>query len=182
MIQVMIDIETLGTLPGSVVFAIGAVVLENNRESALHPPFYSLINPQSAQKHGMTTDMSTLEWWFKQPVEAREQLMKAFAQGATVEAAVTRLQEWYGGLPAPAAVWCKGASFDFPHLKVFFRAAGQFTPWHYQQERCYRTLMALYPGIKAAAPVVGHHALHDARAQGEHLARLLDHCHPAQEP
>ena len=75
--DVMLDIETGGTRPGSVIYSIGAVVFDTFYDESNWPTFYSPINRQSCLGYGMTEDPDTILWWDEQSEEAREVIRQA---------------------------------------------------------------------------------------------------------
>ncbi|POO54357.1 hypothetical protein CPJ18_02345 [Agrobacterium rosae] len=64
MLDLMIDIETLGTAPGSVILSVGAVTF-NAETGEFGEGFYAAVEPQSAVDMGLTIDVSTLKWWME---------------------------------------------------------------------------------------------------------------------
>lgn len=69
--DVMIDIETLGTAPGSVILSIGAVAFVRDRMPEDWREFSSVISVESSKSCGLTTDQSTIDWWKRQDSYAR---------------------------------------------------------------------------------------------------------------
>ena len=67
----MLDIEALGSKPGSVILSIGAVKFAGGK--ILHE-FYRRIDPQSCIDAGLKIDVDTVMWWMKQSKEARDAL------------------------------------------------------------------------------------------------------------
>lgn len=67
--HVMLDLETYGTRPNSVILAIGAVAF-NPSSPKLGPEFYSVINYKSSLTAGLLADLATIEWWSRQGAEA----------------------------------------------------------------------------------------------------------------
>lgn len=161
----MLDIETLGNTPGSVIFSVGAV--EMNQESGFAgTPFNIMIDPVSCEGAGLRCDSETVKWWFKQKAEARAPLNLAFAMGARLPDAMREFCEWVG--PRPDEVWCFGASFDFPILEHAMRQCRITPPWSFRSQRCLRTLAAMRPEIAKPEGVLAgeaHTALHDAMVQ-----------------
>lgn len=158
--HLMIDIETLGTAPGSVVLSIGAVVFDAESDS-LGAEFYANIDPVDCQKHGLTIDAATVLWWFDQTEDARAHLRPMRLPLAHV----------LGGLAAflrdhqVKRVWGHGATFDPVLLDAAYRACGLKTPWSPYDVRDTRTLYEL-AGIKPDRSAGIHHtALDDAKAQ-----------------
>lgn len=160
MTHIMLDLETLGTAPGSVIRSIGAVVF-NPLTGQLGEEFYRNIDLASCLAVGLTVDPATEAWWAKRSAEARarleidprplDQVLDAF--GAFCDRA--------GGV----RLWGHGGNFDEPLLSAAYRAAGLRTPWMYWDGRCTRTIYDA-AGVKPDRAVGVHHdALVDARNQ-----------------
>lgn len=58
----MLDIETLGTRPGSVVFEIGCVLFDEHR---IINGFEVIIDIENAKTWGLFEEPETLAWWEK---------------------------------------------------------------------------------------------------------------------
>ncbi len=69
MTHIMVDLETLGNTPYSVVPAIGAVIFTKDE---FVDSFYQKIDVKQQLDLGLTVDASTLEWWMSQNDKARE--------------------------------------------------------------------------------------------------------------
>lgn len=165
--QVMLDLETLGSTPGSVITSIGAV--EFGGGTVLRR-FYQRVNPESCILAGLHMDPQTVIWWLGQSEEARRELTNP----DNVPLAKT-LQEFSDWLPAGAEVWGDGAAFDNVLLSCAYEALRMPRPWGYRNDRCYRTLRNLRPDIERQqdTAAVKHHALHDAEQQARHLMNIL---------
>lgn len=61
--NIMLDLETLGTCPGSVILQIGAVRSNNGLERT--------ITIDSCLRAGLTVDGDTIGWWLRQSEAAR---------------------------------------------------------------------------------------------------------------
>jgi exodeoxyribonuclease VIII len=74
-IDVMVDLETMGTSHTAPIIAIGAVVFGNN---ATHDneEFYETISLQSAVDSGAVIQPSTVLWWMQQSDEARAEFQR----------------------------------------------------------------------------------------------------------
>lgn len=161
----MIDLETLGKTPGSIVVALGAVKFG---PEGLGETFYSRIDAASCERLGMRMDVSTVEWWLKQEDEARQEIVKP---GRPVEEVLNHYAYWMGS--QNLAVWGNGATFDNVILADAYRRAGIALPWNFWNDRCYRTLKALRDDVKIERTGTHHNALDDARSQAEHAVRIL---------
>lgn len=165
MTRIMLDLETLGINPGSVIVAIGAVKL-NSAET--FDPFYLRIDPRSCTDIGLTIDPETVTWWLKQPDAARLEITKS---GIPIRRALLLFTEWLGS--RECEMWANGPDFDCILLDAAYRAAGMTTPWHFFNHRCYRTARKMAPKIPRPPIEFSHHALRDAQAQAHHLIRIL---------
>lgn len=172
MINVMVDLETLGTQPGSVILSIGAVLFDPKLPpgSCIGKEFYCVVNQESSIDYAMTVSQDTLDWWMKQSPEAREVLSEA-ADPEQSNILPDSLQMLADFIPIGAKVWSNGANFDQPLLDVAYDRCALPLPWKYYNSRCYRTLVALYPYEKSIRPpvVCAHNALEDAKWQAVHM-------------
>lgn len=170
--HVAIDLETLGTVPGSIILSIGAVLFDP-ATGALGKEFYCVISKVSSEFFGMTQSASTLEWWTKQSPEARRVLTDAGSGMASMlDDALDALRSF---IPKHAKVWTNGANFDQPLLAVAYDRIGETVPWKYWDGRCHRTLVCLCPTAEALKPVnaCAHNAMEDAKYQAQHLMNVV---------
>ncbi len=143
MTHIMVDTETFGTHPGSALRSIGACVFDP-ATGEIGARFYANIDPNSCEAAGLVVDPKTAEWWASQPREAQEALQSAQKPLAAGLEAFSGFYAAQGG----DALWCHGAGFDEPILRVAYRAVGLTPPWHYRAPRDTRTLFAS-PGMIA---------------------------------
>jgi hypothetical protein len=177
-IDLMLDLETLGKKPGCVITAIGAVVFDPEALPAngarLGAEFYQTISIADSCRLGFEVDGDTLEWWITQDNAARAAMVE---EPVEVNEALLRfcrfLQEQFESEPR---IWSCGPSFDISILKAYFDAFGAPIPWHYRAERCVRTVLGTWMDAFDADgdqvttkhqfdAKVEHHALEDAKAQ-----------------
>lgn len=163
--NLMIDLETLGNGPNSVILAVGAVAFN---EAGVGADFYRVVDPQSCVDAGLKMDVSTVMWWMGQSDAARDAVRRRGEPLATVLAELAAIID-----PKVTCVWGNGATFDNVILANAYRARHKPTPWAFWNDRCYRTLKALRPDIEFARTGTHHNALDDARAQAEHAVRIL---------
>jgi hypothetical protein len=160
----MLDLETLGTAPGSVILSIGACDID-----CLSDDFLRFIDPASALAAGLTCDLETLTWWLRQPAYVRAQLSR---EGEPLTGVLRSFARWLGPEPVDE-IWAKGASFDFPLLLAAYHAVQERSPWVYSRERCFRTMAAQFPGLEPKrAGMVLHFARDDALHQAHWLRRI----------
>lgn len=161
--HVMLDLETMSTAPNAAIVAIGAVCGEET--------FYLTINLQSCVDYGLHIDANTVCWWLQQCAEAR----KDVATGTyALHHALEVFSSWLSELPeGDTYIWGNGADFDNVILANAYKATGLDLPWSHRNNRCFRTLKAMYPNIKHTFDGIAHNALADAFNQARHLEAIL---------
>jgi len=164
--HVMVDIETLGTRPGDIILSIGAVKF--SVEEGIKGEFYVTINTESCKAAGLRAQKSTLEWWSKQSDAARE---AAFKGEFPLEVALIKLAVWMPPLE-DVVVWGNGANFDNALLAAAYRAIKHDTPWHFWNDRCYRTMSTMFLKDRIERIGTGHVALDDAKTQAVRLIHM----------
>ena len=137
------------------------------------------IDMQSCVDTGLLIDVDTVKWWMKQSDEARSEFQK---ESVELNYALANFGMWCDNEDAKARdncncanieLWGNGANFDNSLLKAAYDKVGLEAPWEFWNDRCYRTLKAMYPHIKIPARVGTHHnALDDAISQVNHLILL----------
>lgn len=167
--DVMLDLETLGTVPRCVILSIGAVAFDHD---TLGETFHRHIDVRSSQRAGLMIDGATFMWWLRQSDAARQELLTA--QTGDLASVLEQFAVWMKPYAA-ARIWAKGPSFDCTILAAAYRAIGMTPPWDYFRERCVRTAldMAAIDDTAAfrAASDVAHSALGDAMAQARAVQR-----------
>jgi hypothetical protein len=167
--HIMVDLETMGAVPGSAIVSIGAVAFDPVA-GRLGEEFYRVIDLASCQRAGLTIEPDTLLWWLRQSDAARAELTRADAEPlATVLGWFATWFRRQGG----TFIWGHGANFDEPLLSCAFRAAHVAVPWKYWDARCTRTLFAVTGERPDRAKGVHHNALDDAKAQAEAVIRAF---------
>lgn len=167
-----IDLETLGTTPGSAILSIGAVLFDRDT-GQLGAEFYKAIDLDSAMKNG-TVSASTLRWWMNQDEDAKAVLIKP---SGPFSAAILDFQAFVASLSDDIVPWGNGATFDVSILEHAIRHCGSEPPWHFRDVRDMRTLMDVAKTLHDFDRTdfdfdfqgVAHNALDDAR----HQARLI---------
>ena len=173
--NVMVDLETLGTAPGSVILSIGAVAFNEGRPESEWVTFNSgPINIDSSLNVGLTVDADTVMWWGRQDAEASKLLTEAQTGGVNVRMALSCFTTWF---PLDACIWGNGANFDEPLLTAAYRTIGCVPPYKYYASHCYRTMKNLFSDVVSSPAFQGvkHDALADALHQTRHLQSILLH-------
>lgn len=166
----MLDLETLGTQPGSVVLSIGAVAFDP--DEGLGSSFYTVISVEDSLRLGLTIDASTLRWWSRQSRTTYVEALNA-PEEASLLGALAAFNTWLEfNTRGNVWLWGNGADFDLPLLLACYRKTGIKPPWEFYNSRCYRTLKALRPDVRLDRSN-NHNALDDARNQAEHAVAIL---------
>ena len=166
--RLMLDIETMGIRPNSLILSIAAVIIQGTEVMA--NPFYCRVSMESCAKYGLKIDTDTLKWWLQQSEAARAEIDR---DPLHIFQALTDFTE-YIKKHQPDEIWGNGSDFDNVILSENYQVVGMEVPWKYHQNRCYRTLKNLYPEIKIQRLGTHHNALDDAITQAHHLVDLLN--------
>lgn len=167
MLDVMVDLETLGTLPGSVILSIGAVAFDEFETGA---EFYTPISRIDSEQRGFKVSPKTEKWWEDQSPEARLVLNHPGAISAYT--AFAHFNQFLTQFPDDVRIWGNGANFDNPLLAAGFDIVGLTPKYQFWNERCYRTVKNQFPAIKLRRTGTYHNALDDARCQARHLIEI----------
>ena len=179
-INIVLDIETLGTAEDAAIIQIGAVVPLFDR---------GFITPGVSHEFDCTAryenclrlvgqgvlsmDDSTMNWWQNQPTRT-----EVFSGQVTYIDMLIAFKEWVkrlGDDEMKVCVWGNGSDFDNKILTHSLDAHGIHDAWSFRNNRCFRTLKALYPVPDSVAKMshegeIKHTGIGDARYE----ARLMD--------
>ena len=181
--HVMVDLETLGVVPGSSVLTIGAISF--NPRGKPNPKllegelsggsvFYRRILRQSCLDVGLAEDHETVAWWQGQSEAARYEVFEADGR-VHLEEALREFCAWFGR-KGRTCVWSHGLTFDVPLLEAALRQCGMKAPWRYYDAMDTRTLYwcAGLSHRDVTTPAVKHHALYDAAAKAFDMQLCVD--------
>jgi len=165
--HVMLDLETWGNEPGSVITSIGAVRFDI--DGIDDDAFYYHIDPVgSTKKYGLTVDASTIMWWLQQSEEARMEFVNAKRED--LKDVLYFFSFWFVD---SEYLWGNGAAFDNVLLRAAYDAVGEIPPWNWWNDRCFRTMKNQYPHMtEPEFKGTKHNALVDARHQAGWLIKI----------
>ena len=164
---VMVDLETLGTGPNSVIISIGAVKFDPDT-GEIGDEFYAVVDQQSCLDLGLEKDPATVEWWSKQSAAAQEAVFNRPGYH------IAQVLEIFGSfVNKNTPLWGNGADFDNVIIANAYRKLKQETPWKFWNNRCYRTMKNLFPRVTMMREGTHHNALDDAKFQAKHLIAIL---------
>lgn len=167
--DIMVDLETMSTSNDAAILSIGAVAF--GKEGVSTERFYTKVSLKSCQEHGLHIDAGTVMFWLEQSREAQQALL---GYAPPLSDALLQFSHWIGAYGKPK-VWGNGATFDNVILRNAYKTANMKAPWDFWNDRCFRTLKGLSPGVVLPdRGGVHHNALDDAVYQAECAVVLLN--------
>ena len=179
LINVVLDLETLGTSEDAAIIQIGCAVPyfdQFNLPEDCPSEFEVTIKYEDCINGEFAVDGETMEWWELQDKETKRQVFSG--QEGYLDA--FDLFTWWVSRVrsngAEIAVWGNGADFDNRLLSYSLNSQGFKDVWHYRHNRCLRTLRALFPPIEPPykLPRLVGEREHTALGDALYEARVLD--------
>ncbi|EON3118028.1 3'-5' exoribonuclease, partial [Escherichia coli] len=182
--HLMIDLETMGTNTNAPIVVIGAVFFDP-QTGEIGPVFYIVISLTDAMNTGAVPDGGTIEWWLKQPSEARAAIL---TDQVKLKDALSQFREFINEYSDEkfVQVWGNGATFDNAILRTSYERLDIPCPWRYYNDRDVRTIVELGKTIdfdaRTVIPFEGvrHNALDDARHQAKYVTATIQKLIPSQ--
>ena len=163
----MIDLETMGVVPGCAIVSIGVVIFDPRINVVTNKTFYRELDWQN-QDRFIDPDTMT-KFWDKQPEDIREALYGL----DDLEEILVELGEF---LPKDCKVWGNGATFDISILENAYLQHNMETPWKFWNVRDCRTIKDMYEsargGFDKKVGKGAHNALHDAIFQAQYVCEM----------
>ena len=192
MTKLMIDFESLSLKENAVLLSLGACVFDP-ATGEIGAQFYAAIDPRT--QPGRDIDPGTVMWWMQQDQAARDKITQAVKSADLLDSIDEATPEheaenifktaahpiqnvarafliFVEELDENVECWSKGGK-DHAWLESMFQYSGFKNPIDHQMQRDYRTLLELYPDVKAEDYGVAHNALDDAIKQAKHACLLL---------
>lgn len=169
-LNIMVDLETLGSTPGCSILSIGAVKFD---AEGLGSEYYRIIRHNSCPQ--LFEEDDTVAWWNRQAPEARKILDDVKGDKAIpLQDALIGFNKFVklSGIRW-TTVWGNGSDFDNAILACAYRAAKVQPEWKFWNNRCYRTLKNLHGDVPFNRQGTYHNALDDAKSQAEHAVLIL---------
>lgn len=176
--HIMLDIETLGLSPNSVILQIVAKEFNLNGQPSLITPFQCNINLNQPDR---VVETGTLSWWLNQDLATIKTVINGYTQKSLVHA-LTTLNSWIYNIRTDNNIvikfWCRGTNFDFTLLENAYKQNDIVIPWEYYELSDVRTFDALVPSpIRKQIKRKGiyHNALDDVEFQIEYVQACLNY-------
>lgn len=170
-IDIMIDIETLGTRTCCPVISIGAAAFDLN---SILSTFYTALNvSEQIDSKIRQVDAGTIKWWMSQSNAAKT----VFKEDAVAtKLGLQKLTDYINsfGKDADIYVWGNGATFDISILESLYYDYNLPVPWKYSKVMDQRTVKRfLGKEIKVLRKGTYHNAVDDAVTQAEYVQACL---------
>lgn len=159
--DVMIDLETLGTKHDAVVLTLGAVKFDPYSEGVTDQTLYFKIDVDQQVTLGREVNDKTVEWWGTQPDVVREEAFSEIDR-VSLDDATAQLNKFLVGV---TNIWAHGPAFDIVILEDLYRQLGKPIPWNFWQIRDSRTLFCLGVDPRDKNREDLHNALGDSISQ-----------------
>ena len=169
--NIMLDLETLGTVADGVILSIGAVKFNLETGVIENDGFYASVSVDSNIEYGRRVQEDTLIWWLKQGPEAQGVYHE---EKIALPVALEAFSDWVS--EPDWTIWANGPDFDTAMVSHAYKQAGIEAPWEFYASRCVRTYKGL-PGANSIAKAikfegVKHNALSDAYHQARQVCAI----------
>tara|TARA_E500000178_G_scaffold354001_1_gene421536 strand:+ start:2705 stop:3226 length:522 start_codon:yes stop_codon:yes gene_type:complete len=165
--DIMIDIETVGTGPDACILTIAAQTFDPFSVGYHKQDYYARVDVDSQPDREV--DDATVEWWATQPQQAQDE---AFSEEGRIPLRQA-LEELSKICFHCNLTWANGTTFDMVILENAMKQLGLPIPWQFWNVRDARTVYSLYPDLPK--PRASHHALEDCRRQIDLLQQTIKH-------
>jgi hypothetical protein len=165
--DVMLDLETLGTQPGCVILTLGAVKFNPYDTQEPGPGLYIRPDVDEQIARGREVQEDTLAWWAQQNEEVREEALGTEGR-VPVEEMYRQLNRFLVGVDN---IWAQGPVFDIAILENLYMQYGWPTPWQFWQISDSRTLFKVHGDPRKKTELL-HNALADCVSQAEAVQKI----------
>lgn len=178
MVDLMLDIESLGNIPGCVLCQYTLVPFNINGQTYDGPlmPLNVTLHIGQQIAEGYDVDQDTLAWWMKNDVAVRR---RVFSGALSVESFCETLSEYLVDVNIEHTsyrIWSTSAKVDFGIPPVLFKRSNIPYPVFHRAERCARTFIELtklkFPQMKLPKGSVTHDAIEDCWKQIQDLQHV----------
>lgn len=180
MLDIMIDLETMGTKPNSPIVSFGAA--QFNIQGEIGNTIYRVIDLSSSLQYCPNIQGSTVYWWLQQEESARLALIQDDNR-ETLLSAMTQLQSFLIGCgnTQKLRLWGNGPTFDNAMIRYAYEEVmGMPFPIPFWNDRCVRTIKGFIPfnmfrqwTLDNQRKGTYHNALDDAKYQIQYVTHIL---------
>lgn len=170
MADIMLDIETISTLPNAVILSLAAISFDPFDSSAAIAGRVWNFDIEEQTAMGRHVDDDTLSWWAEQGPEAFD---AAFGEHIERTPIATAMESFHKFVWNSKRIWAHGAVFDITILENLLRQLGRPSPWGFRDIRDTRTLFDLGIPYEYNNPCK-HDCLSDCVAQALAVQQIYD--------
>lgn len=152
----VIDWETMGTSPDSVVLSLAFIPFERDGlesfQTYINNAYYWKFKIEPQIEDGRTINQDTLDWWDKQDPEVKKSQFESTTNDVTLAKMLDDLAgiKYRYGINNKSCGWCRGTSFDFPLFANIIKTTelekeslnAAFFPCAFWQQRDIRSYIA----------------------------------------
>lgn len=164
----MLDLETLGTQPSTVILTIGAVLFDPRGTGIIDKIELRPTIDEQTDVFNRTIDDSTVEWWSKQSADAIEEAM-GDRDRISFKESMEKLHKFAWKADK---VWANGSIFDIAVAESAFRDLDMTPPWKFWNVRDCRTIYDL-AGVSLKDAKYNTKTTHKAVEDAIHQAVVL---------
>lgn len=141
-VDIMVDIETLGTEVDSTIFQISAVAFDIESGDKIGE-FDGLADISKNEDYEMDVSGKTLKWWLNTDVELFKRLINSGEKSS--DEILTDFHKWLEGYSqiGELYLWGNGIMFDNRMIKEKMEGLGLEYPVHFRNDRDVRTIFEL---------------------------------------
>ena len=166
--DIMLDLESLGTRPDCAILTLGAVKFDPFTPDAFGDSLYFRIDVDEQLALGREIQQDTLNWWARQADDVREEALGEEGR-VSLETMYRDLNRFCVGVEN---IWCQGPAFDIVILENIYRQQGWPTPWQFWQIRDSRTLFGVHGDPREKGKAGLHNALEDCVSQAQGVQQI----------
>ena len=166
--DVMLDLESLGTRPDCAILTLGAVKFDPYTVDKFGDSLYFRIDVDEQLALGREVQEDTLEWWGRQAEDVREEALGEHDR-ISLESMYRQLNKFLVGVNN---IWCQGPAFDIVILENIYRQKGWPIPWQFWQIRDSRTLFGVHGDPREKNKAGLHNALEDCVSQAQGVQEI----------
>lgn len=170
-IHVMLDLETLGVDPESVILTLGAVKFDPYTAKEPFDQLYIKLDVDEQVSMGREVNNDTVEWWSRQDEQAQAEAFDMNGRISVAEA-LKQLNRFVVGVDK---IWAQGVVFDIGMIENLYRMAKTPVPWNFWQVRDSRTVLDMVNyDVRESLKQTGlHNSLQDSIFQAKAVQRVF---------
>ena len=175
-LDIMVDLETLGTDPDAVVIQLSGVVYDRKTGKTMEE-FDEFISPKSALDAKLTISASAMKWWFQQDQRVfKKIILGAVSKGKDITEVLNHFNNFLEDVKTKYKtnsihLWGNGTMSDNVWIDNCYRNTNVKNPFKYFEHKDVRTLVQL------GEDILGRDCRDDIKFEGLEHDALADCYH-----